>query len=246
MNAAPDRAPVILVHGMGSTFDHNWRQSGWVDLLQGEGCEVVPFLLPGHGGSPALSGPTDSAQRRLLAVVDALDGPVDVVGFSAGAVATLAAVTARPHLFRRAVLLGIGDAMMDRRTVGVALLADALDEPEENPPASTLVRLIRQMVRVAGNELSEVAAYARAMPPPPTWQQIASTDVPMLVGVGDRDEVGPADRLASALPRGRLVTLRGVDHFTTTSSFASQDAVLRFLAEATPGTEPAVSGRLTC
>ncbi|KRE98016.1 hypothetical protein ASG88_17710 [Nocardioides sp. Soil777] len=231
---------------MGSTFDHNWRQSGWVDLLQGEGCEVLPFLLPGHGGSPALSGPTDSAQRRLLMAVDALKGPVDVVGFSAGAVATLAAVIERPHLFRRAVLLGIGDAMLDRRTVGVTFLADALDEPAENPPASTLVRLIRQMVRVAGNDLSEVAAYARAMPPPPTWLQIANIDVPMLVGVGDRDEVGPADRLASTLPCGRLVTLRGVDHFTTTSSFASQDAVLRFLADVTPGAEPAASGTLTC
>jgi pimeloyl-ACP methyl ester carboxylesterase len=41
--------PVILVHGLGSSFEHNWRATGWVDLLADEGREVVGVDLPGHG-----------------------------------------------------------------------------------------------------------------------------------------------------------------------------------------------------
>jgi pimeloyl-ACP methyl ester carboxylesterase len=55
--------------------------------------------------------------------------------------------------------------------------------------------------------------------------------VPALVVIGDRDTVGPADRLTAALPQARMVVLKGVDHYATTSNFRCQDEVLRFLSE---------------
>src|SRR5258708_35852272 len=42
---------LILLHGFGSSFDHNWRQTGWVDILADFGVTVPPIDLPGHGSS---------------------------------------------------------------------------------------------------------------------------------------------------------------------------------------------------
>jgi hypothetical protein len=50
-----------------------------------------------------------------------------------------------------------------------------------------------------------------------------------LVVLGDRDWVGPADRLMAALPSASLVSLSGVDHFATPSDFGAIDATVKFL-----------------
>jgi len=219
--------PVLLVHGLGSSFVHNWRATGWVDLVQMEGREVLAFELPGHGKAPGLDASGDPATRRLLDQLPKT-GKVDAVGFSAGARLVLDAVVARPDAFRRVALLGIGDSMWNPGG-GADALADQLDSDRVDPDGSSSARLLMQMIRSAGNDVRSVAAYARAMTALPALDQLGGVAVPVLVVLGDRDPVGPADRLVGALPQGRLVTLRGVDHFATTSSFQCQDEVLRFL-----------------
>jgi hypothetical protein len=52
----------------------------------------------------------------------------------------------------------------------------------------------------------------------------------VLVVVGDRDvAAGPAAPLADALPEGRALTLRDVDHFATPKAFGFLDAALEFV-----------------
>jgi hypothetical protein len=51
----------------------------------------------------------------------------------------------------------------------------------------------------------------------------------VLVVLGEADPAGPGDGLVAALPGARLVTLRGVDHFGTTSDVRCMQAVLDFL-----------------
>ena len=77
-------APLVLLHGFGSTFDHNWRQTGWVDVVADSGRPVPVIDLPGHGSSPAHTDP--SAYGDLTEdVYGSLPVPTDAVGFSAGA-----------------------------------------------------------------------------------------------------------------------------------------------------------------
>jgi len=217
--------PVVLIHGMGSTFEHNWHETGWVDLLETEGREVVGVELPGHGSESGLKDDQDSAARRLLSVIG--DGPVDAIGFSAGAAALYDAMVQRPSGFRRVALLGLTDPLIERRTTGIPELADEFWSAGES--SSAMSRLLVQMARGAGNDIARVADYVRRMPPVPYFDEAVAATVPVLVCLGDRETAG-ADRLVDALPDARLLTLRRADHFATPTNFQCQAAVLDFVS----------------
>ena len=52
---------LVLLHGFASTFDHNWRQTGWVDILADFECVVPDIDLPGHGSSTRWTDPESYA-----------------------------------------------------------------------------------------------------------------------------------------------------------------------------------------
>lgn len=224
--------PVLLVHGLASSFDHNWRSTGWVDILAHEGRAVVGVDLPGHGANSAQDpAQTDRAAAILAAIGD--HAQVDAVGFSAGGHALIAAAASAPRRFRKIALLGVGDGSARRggahssngEAAGIAAGLESETEPDD-PTARVLWRLAAR----AGNDRRAVAGYLRAPYPAVALADLAAIDVPVLVVLGDRDFAGPADRLLAALPDARLVTLRGVDHFGTPSDYGCIEAVTSFLA----------------
>lgn len=210
--------PVVLVHGLGSSFEHNWGVTGWIDILGSEGFEVIGHELPGHGAAPEASGEAE-AVARLVAQVTEL-APVDAVGFSAGARLVLQAAIIAPQAFRKVVLLGIGDGMWQQRETGTGQ-----DEGDGMPD------LILQLLETAGNDRAAVQRYAAGFQELPPLSALAALTMPTLVVIGERDMVGPADGLIGALPDAKSMVLKGVDHFSTTANFNCQDAVLRFLSE---------------
>jgi pimeloyl-ACP methyl ester carboxylesterase len=215
----------LLIHGVGSSFEHNWRATGWIDMLESEGRTVVGVHLPGHGPDPTIT-PGDSGAARILAAAAEL-GAVDAVGFSAGGHALLMAAAQQPKAFRRIAVLGVGDPVpRDRDAPGFDIAAglEADVEPTEDVP-----RIIRRLVDSAGNDRLAVAAFLRSPSPALTLADAEKVSVPALVIIGDQDFAGPADALVAALPDAQLITLAGVDHFATPSNFGSIDAVLRFL-----------------
>jgi len=207
--------PVMLVHGLGSSFAHNWGVSGWDDILASEGFSVIPHELPGHGSAAEAPGGEDEAVQRLIDAASEL-APVDAVGFSAGARLVLRAAIAKPSAFRKVVLLGIGDGMWTHSV---------------NPDGFELADLVVQLLETAGNDRASVERYVKGFTEMPPLTQLSKVTVPVLVVIGDRDMVGPADAMTAALPDARLVVLKGVDHYATTSNFKCQDEVLRFLSE---------------
>ena len=73
-------APVLLVHGFASSFERNWREPGWADLLAESGRQVIGIDLLGHGSADK---PHDPAAYAHLdeSVIAALpdDGVVDAL-----------------------------------------------------------------------------------------------------------------------------------------------------------------------
>jgi pimeloyl-ACP methyl ester carboxylesterase len=228
--------PVLLVHGLASSFEHNWRATGWVDILADDGRQALAMDLPGHGGSGAQDPATLSPAGAVLAALG--DYPrVDAVGFSAGGHALLGAAAAAPQRFGRIAVLGVGNLRDPAKEAGDAgsgrddhagSLAAALEAPAT--PADQTARLMRQLVKSAGNDPRAVAAFLRARHPGLATQDLAAIRLPVLVVLGDRDFAGPADDLIASLPDARLVTLPGTDHFATPSDYRCIEAVSRFLA----------------
>src|SRR5882757_2252811 len=107
--SATRERPVILINGMGSNFDSQWRRNGWVDKLEAAGRTVIGVDLPGHGTAK------DAVERDaadLLLDEAAKHGPVDAIGFSAGAWALLLAASEQPNSFGRIVVLAAADNIM--------------------------------------------------------------------------------------------------------------------------------------
>jgi pimeloyl-ACP methyl ester carboxylesterase len=228
---------VVLLHGFASSFEHNWREPGWFDLLTEAGRDVVEIDLPGHGRGPHATDPAAYADvpgevaRRVFA---ATPGPVDGVGFSMGGHTLLAIAAEQPERFRRLAVLGVGSSALlpPAQAPSSHVLADAFAAAlaggaEPQPPAQLFWRLARS----AGNDPAALAAFLRRPLRGLDARALARIACPVLVVIGDRDGGGPADGIVAALPAARLVTLRGTDHFTTTSDYRCMDAVLSFLAE---------------
>ena len=220
--------PILLVHGLASSFEHNWQATGWVDILADQGRTVIGVDLPGHGANCAQDPAGISPAAAVLAAIGDR-AQVDAVGFSAGGHALLAAAASAPRRFGKIALLGVGDRPAradggaDTARMVAGLKADA--EPDDQ-----VARVIWRLAATAGNDRRAVAGYLRAPHPALPLAGLAAIDAPVLVVLGDRDFAGPADQLLAALPNARLVTLRGVDHFGTPSDYGCIEAVTGFLA----------------
>jgi len=228
-----DGAPVLLVHGWGGSFATTWQQTGFTELLADAGRTVIGVDLLGHGDAPKPHDPseyTDLSDR----IIEALpDEPVDAIGFSMGAMTLLRAAMAHPERFRRIVVAGIGrnvferdDAARDR--ILAAIEGDGAAQHRESD--DNQARLFAQYAAQPGNDPVALAASMRAPSGAPiTTEGLAAITCPVLVAVGDRDFVLPADQLVAALPNSRYVELRRTDHFATPESFDFIDAALEFL-----------------
>jgi pimeloyl-ACP methyl ester carboxylesterase len=185
--------------------------------------------LLGHGSAPrptdvaAYSDVEDLVQRELP------DGPLDAVGFSAGAGVLLHLAVDHPGRFERLALLGLGDNVFGGTEP--MLTVDALEGRTGSEDVQGT--LFRRLAESAGNDPEALVAFLRRPARAMTESELAAVECPVLVVLGDRDFIGTADRLMAALPRAELVTLRGVDHFATPSDFGAIDAVIRFLESPT-------------
>jgi pimeloyl-ACP methyl ester carboxylesterase len=220
--------PVVLVHGLGSSFEHGWRAPGWIDLLSDAGRTVIPVDLLGHGTADAPHEPEAYADLEQH-VARALPGePVDAIAFSLGAQLCLRLAAADASRFHRLVVIGVGANLFG--TDGGERLAVAFERgvDEDDIAARVFVSVAEQ----AGNDRLAMAACLRRPLRPYTPEELARVTCPVLVVIGDRDFAGPADPLVAALPDVELVTLRGVDHFQSSRDFGAIDAALEFIGAA--------------
>jgi pimeloyl-ACP methyl ester carboxylesterase len=227
------REPVLLVHGFASSFERNWREPGWADLLIDAGREVIPLDLLGHGTAPKPHDPAAYANLEAC-VEDSLPAGrvVDAVGFSLGAQLLLQVASNSPQRFGRLVVGGVGANLF--ATEDAEPIAMAVERGQAEADDSGLARAFAQFAGAPGNDAAALAACLRRPRRPFGPADLTGLVCPVLVVLGDHDFAGPADPLVEALPDARLVTLRGADHFGTPKDFRFVEAALDFL-DADPG-----------
>ena len=218
--------PVVLVHGFASSFEHGWREPGWVDLLADAGREVIPVDLLGHGSAEKPHDPEayDHIEESVAAVLPA-GRPVDAIGFSLGAKTILRLASDDPSRFDRIVVGGVGANVFSDQ--GGETIAKAVEEGTSDDDIAG--RVFASLASAPGQDRKALAACMRRAMKALTPEQVAKVDRPVLVVLGDKDFAGPADPLIDALPNAKLVMLRNVDHFATPSDFGFIDAALNFI-----------------
>ena len=217
--------PVLLLHGLATSPERTWRDSGLIDLLADAGRTVLAPTLPGHGADASHDRVDD---EQLLDEVLALfpAEPCDVVGSSLGGQLALRAALAAPGRCRRMVVAGVGENLF--RDDDPTRLVNALRSGQAGDDVFSGHFL--QLASESGNDpLALAALLERPRLSPLDPADLEAIEQPTLVVVGERDFVGPLDRIVAALPNAQGVVLPGIDHFQTPKSSPFLDAVLDFL-----------------
>ena len=221
--------PVLLVHGFASSFERNWREPGWVSVLEDEGRAVIGVDLLGHGTSPK---PTDPGAYTNLAsaIEDVLETQplVDAVGFSMGGQLLLRVASKRPAAFRRIVIGGVGDSAL--RESDAETLARAVETGSPGDADHQAAGAFARFARSPDNDPAALAACLRRPSSPRSPAELSKVTCPVLVVLGDRDFAGPATELVASLPDARLVNMPGADHFSTPKDFRFLAGTVEFLS----------------
>jgi pimeloyl-ACP methyl ester carboxylesterase len=221
-------APVLFVHGWAGSHATTWERPGITALVADSGRRVIGVDLLGHGTAPAPHEPEAYADltERVMQAMPA--EPVDAVGFSLGALTLLRCAVDHPDRFSHLVLAGIGRNVFETDEAGTLRILDALEG--RAPADDTMANAFAHYADAPGNDrLALAAVLRRPRPPALAASDLTAVTCPVLVVVGDRDPVHPADDLVAALPNATLRVLPGVDHFATPESFGFLDAMLEFL-----------------
>jgi pimeloyl-ACP methyl ester carboxylesterase len=235
--------PVLLLHGLTSSTEGNWRRPGIWSLLVDHGRRVIGLDARGHGKSEKPHDPTAyenaAMVRDVAALLDELVlTQVDLVGYSMGAL-TAIRFAAKDRRVRRLVLGGIGGdpqewgtpehlaarrARADRILVGLEA-----DDPETL--TDPLARRVRSLMEQRGNDLEAMAAIQKANRPLGGELDVRTVTAPTLVICGDNDVA--AAPLADALPDGHAHVLPG-DHESVVGDAELAKVITAFVTEPLP------------
>jgi pimeloyl-ACP methyl ester carboxylesterase len=225
-------SPLVVVHGFASDYRLNWVGTRWQETLTTAGFRVFGLDCRGHGHSDK---PHDSAAYaiEILAadvarLLDHVDAPsAGYLGYSMGARIGLQVVLDFPERVRRAVLGGLG-------TSGAIASADAIaesflrGEPTDDPIVQSFYRFASSQTT---NDLKALAACIIGLQPKTDPAKLSSIKTPILVVVGDRDELAPdAPELVELIPSSRLVVIRGRDHMGAVPAREFKQAAIDFLS----------------
>jgi pimeloyl-ACP methyl ester carboxylesterase len=226
-----DGTPLIAVHGFASDYRLNWVGSRWQETLINAGFRVIGLDCRGHGRS-------DKPHDERAYAIDVMAGDVvrlldhlDVdsaayLGYSMGSRIGLEVVISHPKRVQSAVFGGLGSAGAISHSNEIAH-AFLTGEPGDDPTAQTFYKFATARPI---NDLKALAACIKGMKPDASPARLAPIRTPILVVVGDHDDIArDAPELIELIPTARLVTIPGRDHMSAVTSRDFKQAALEFL-----------------
>lgn len=231
-----DGAPIVLVHGFGSNARVNWVQTGWLDLLSGQGRRVVALDNRGHGQSSKFYDPADYDLPTRMAedvrrLMDHLGfAEADVMGYSMGAWIAVYLAIAHPERLRALVLSGLAGAIV-HGLAGQEKIAVGLEADSDEDVVSRGAMTYRVFARRTGSDMKALAACMRGSRKPVPPSDLVRLAMPVLIAVGDKDEVaGDPAEITPYLPHAEVLWIPGRDHMAAVGDKAHKAGVTDFLA----------------
>jgi pimeloyl-ACP methyl ester carboxylesterase len=227
-------APIVLVHGFASTKEVNWVHPGWVTTLTRAGRRVIALDNRGHGASSKLYDPvlyhSATMADDVRALLDHLNiERADVMGYSMGARITAFLILSHAARVRSAIFGGLGIRLVK----GVGLpesIADALEALSLDDVRDPTGRIFRIFAEETKSDLHALAACIRGSRQTLSANRVASIRVPVLVGVGTKDQVaGSARELAALIPGARPLDIPNRDHMLAVGDKVFKAGVIDFL-----------------
>jgi pimeloyl-ACP methyl ester carboxylesterase len=228
-------APVLLIHGFGSSGQINWVATGWVETLVAAGYRAITVDNRGHGQSQKLYSEDlyyahDMAEDAARLLEHLGIGRAFIIGYSMGARITAFLALNHPEKVAAAVLGGMG-----------MNLINGLEDSEEIIAALRAAKLAdvthatgRQFRIFADHSKSDRLALAACMVSsrePMSEVHVRAIEVPVLVAVGEQDDMaGDPHALADLLENGEAFVIPKRNHMLATGDKAFKQAALEFLA----------------
>ncbi|KAA0970121.1 alpha/beta hydrolase [Aureimonas fodinaquatilis] len=231
-----DGFPVMLVHGFASSILVNWQEPGWVDTLTKAGLRVIAFDHRGHGKSAKPHDASFYTPRAMASDADALLEHLNLeravfFGYSMGARVSAYAALHYQSRVAALVLGGLGygliDGVGDWDPIAEALLAPSLADVTDERG-----RMFRSFADRTRSDRLALAACISTSREEPSADEVATITVPVLIGVGTRDDIaGSAQKLANLMPNAHAFDIAGRDHMLAVGDRTFKAEVLRFLNE---------------
>ena len=236
VNGPEQGTPIVAVHGFASDYRLNWVGTRWQETLTNSGFRVIGLDCRGHGAS-------DKPHDEAAYAVDVMTGDVvrlldhlgvaaaAYIGYSMGARIGLEVILDFPGRVTRAVLGGIGTTGAIQHADQIAH-AFRIGAPTDDPVAQTFYKFAAAR---PANDLLALAACIRGLRPERDRDRLAKIRTPILVVVGDRDEIARgAPDLIEEIPSARLVTIAGRDHMSAVPAREFKAAAVEFLTGENP------------
>lgn len=207
--------PVVLIHGLTSSGDRNWRLPGIIQRLTPHN-RVITIDVRGHGRSGKPEGESAYGVQLEEDVVRLLDHlhirRAHVVGYSMGGMIVMKMLVLHPARVQSALLGGMGWLPQ----------GSPLQERWRNRP----LRGGRGHVSAVARSLGELAV---------SEAEVRAIRVPVEVVVGDRDPVRRpyVDPLLAIRPDWPLVVIAGAGHITCVTKPQFRDTVAAWLGRQT-------------
>ncbi len=233
-------APVLMIHGFGSSADEHWVKTGMVERLARR-WRVIAYDARGHGHSDKPHNPAEYGLAHMCADAVALLDHLKIVrarmmGYSMGGRITLEVLLRHPQRLSAAIFGGYGEGGQiatpgQRHRIAAALLAEDPAVIED-----VLARRFRRGAERNGKDLRALAACIGAEETTDAdstidYDALRRAAVPVLIATGDKDTIAGDPRSFSGWFRdARVVVLEGGDHMTIPADPRFHQAVEDFLA----------------
>jgi pimeloyl-ACP methyl ester carboxylesterase len=204
--------PILLLHGLFSSGEMNWRRYGAAAEIAGAGYRVIMPDFRAHGQSAAPHDPSAYPPDVLAMDIEALIEQLgltdfDIAGYSMGA-RTLVRLLARGLKPGKAILSGMGLEGLTGGTARADFFKRVVKQPDGWPAGSPEAFAAAFMKQNKVDGVAVGLLLDTFVSTPPDVLAGIETRILVLCGRDDRDN-GSAPALALELPNAALVEIDG-------------------------------------